>query len=285
MTVDVDSWFSLIRFYLVDYSLQKADAQDRIEEGTSKLLQIFDENEIKATFFTPAEVAVNRKELIRKIHRAGHEIACHGLSHEKNEYLGTRLDQEQNIKRATRILREIINSRPLGFRAPCLRINKITFEILEKHGYLYDSSIVPTLVPGYYGFLFAPKRPYHPSIRSLTKRGSRKILEIPVSVNPVLPLPLSAAWMRNIGLSWVKIGVKMNFILGNPVVFYIHPRDVTQLPKVEGLPRHVYLNIGETAAKWLDQIIKYAKKRFNARFMRAIDFVQYWSCCEKNERK
>lgn len=282
MTVDVDSWFSLIKFYSVNYDPQKADAQDGIVEGLNNLLQIFDKYEIKATFFTPAEVAIKHTMLIRKIHKLGHEVACHGLFHEKNEYLGTSLEQEQNIKRATDIIRAIINWHPVGFRAPCLRINKATLDILEKSGYLYDSSIVPTFVPGYYGFLFASKKPYRPSTRFITKKGLRKIVEIPVSVNPLVPLPLSAAWMRNLGLSWVKLGVKMNFIMGNPVVFYIHPRDVVQLPKVKGVPWHVYVNVGETAVKWLDQIIVYAKK-MNAKFMRASDFVQYWSVYEADE--
>jgi len=189
--------------------------------------------------------------------------------------LKTRQEQEENIKGATQIIRKTIGHRPVGFRAPCLRANETTLEVLGEYGYVYDSSVVPTFVPGYYSYLFAPLKPYHPSPLFIAKEGSCKLLEIPVSVNPLAPLPLSAAWMRNLGSAWVKLGLKMSFILSRPVVFYVHPRDVISLPKVKGVPWHLYRNVGYSSVRMLDEIIGYAKK-LGARFMRAVDFAQYW---------
>ena len=200
-------------------------------------------------------------------------MACHGLTHEKDEFLKTRQEQEQNIKKATQIIQNTMGHRPVGFRAPCLRANETTLKVLEEFGYVYDSSVVPTFVPSYYGYLFAPKKPYYPSASFMSKEGSHKLLEIPVSVNPLLPLPLSAAWMRNLGLSWVKFGIKMNFILGYPAMFYVHPRDVLSLHRVKGVPWHLYRNVGLSSARMLDKVIGYAKK-LEAKFMRAVDFAQ-----------
>lgn len=270
MTVDVDSWSSLLNFYTVDHNPLIADTLVNVEEGLDKLLQLFDQHEVKATFFVPGEVARRHGSAVRRIHQKGHEVACHGLTHKKDEFLGSSSKQERNLREATWIIEKIVGFRPSGFRAPCLRINSITIEVLERLGYVYDSSVVPTFVPGYYGFLFAPKRPY-----SISKDGSYKLLEIPVSVNPLLPLPLSAAWMRNLGLSWVKFGIRMNFVFEYPVVLYIHPRDVVSLPRLRGVPWHLYNNIASSGFNMLDKIISYAK-RLNARFERAVDYAQHW---------
>lgn len=272
MTVDVDSWSSLLNYYSIDRDVSMVDAKVNIEEGLDKLLRLFDQHTIKATFFVPGEVAKRHEEAILKIHRKGHEIACHGLTHEKDEFLRKACEQETNLKEATSIIEKIVGYRPLGFRAPCLRINSTTIQVLKKLGYIYDSSVIPTFVPGYYGLFSAPKKPYYLSHNLILEQDSGEILEIPVSVNPLLPLPLSAAWMRNLGLLWVKFGIKINFTLKYPVVFYIHPRDVVSLPKIRGLPWHLYKNIGLTGLNMLDKIINYVKQ-LNGVFMKAIDFA------------
>jgi hypothetical protein len=251
----------------------EADAQVSVEKGILRLLQLFEKHEIKATFFIPGDVVQKHSAIMREICREGHEIACHGFIHEKNECLMNETSQRQMIEKATRIIEERSGWQPKGFRAPCLRANETTLSILNEYGYIYDSSVVPTFVPGYYGYPMAPLKPYHPSPIFMEKEGSHGLLEIPVSVNPLIPLPLSAAWMRNLGSSWVKFGVKMNFDLGNPVVFYVHPRDVVSLPKVEGIPWHLYRNVGDPTIRMLDAVLRYAKK-LGARFVRAIDLAE-----------
>lgn len=273
MTVDVDGWSSLLHFYSVNHNPSEADSQVNVEKGILILLRLFEEHGIKATFFVTGEMAQKHAWAVKKTFQNGHEIACHGLAHQKNECLLSRTTQEQKIGEATRIIEERIQVRPEGFRAPCLRVNENTLAVLEENGYVYDSSVIPTFIPGYYGSPGSTFKPYHPSSQSLKKKGSSKLLELPVSVNPVLPLPLNAAWMRNFGTLWVKLGVKTNFFLNNPVVFYVHPRDVLPLPKVEGVPWHLYRNVGDSAVRMLDEIIEYAKK-LGARFLKAIDLAQ-----------
>lgn len=272
MTADVDGWSSLLRFYSVDHNPLEADSQVNVEDGILRLLQLFKKYELKATFFVTGEMAQKHSGAIREICREGHEVACHGLTHEKNECLLDEASQRRTIGEATRIIEEITGRRPIGFRAPCLRANEITLKILDELGYVYDSSVIPTLVLGYYGSPMAPLKPYHPSASSIRKRGSYKVLEMPVSVNPMFPLPLSAAWMRNLGFLWVKFGMKINFVLGNPVVFYVHPRDVISLPKVEGVPWHLYRNTGKHCLKMLDELLEHAK-RLGGRTLRAIDLA------------
>jgi hypothetical protein len=260
MSVDVDSWSSLLHFYSVKHDPVEANSQVDVGSGIAKLLELFGKHDLKATFFVPGEVAKNYGHSLKFAIREGHELACHGLEHDKNECLLPFNEQLARITEATEILYRQIGGRPKGFRAPCLRANGETAKVLEHLGYAYDSSVLPSFIPGYYGYLTWISRPYHPSFSSLREEGKAKILELPVSVNPVFRIPLSAAWMRNLGVSWVKASVKMNFDMGNPVMFYIHPRDVSSLPKVKGLPWHVYRNVGQEAVKMLDQILEYVKR-------------------------
>lgn len=260
MTVDVDGWSSLLKFYSIKHNPVKANSQVNITYGIKRLLDIFKKHDIKATFFVTGEMAQSYERLIKTIYEAEHEIACHGLMHDKDECLLHFEEQKRRITKATRILQKIIGYPPKGFRAPCLRANANTLIILEKLGYTYDSSVLPSLVPGYYGYLTNFLRPYSPSFASLTKKGKSRILEIPVSVNPFFRIPLSGGWMRNLGVNWVKAGIRWNFNQRNPVIFYVHPRDVMTLPRVKGLPWHVYINTGTKTIKILDEVIGYAKK-------------------------
>jgi len=272
MSVDVDSWSSLLRFYSVEHDPVEANSQVEIDYGISKLLYLFRKHKVRATFFVPGEVAKIGRQAIKSAIEEGHELACHGLAHDKNECLLPFSDQFARIKEASEALRREIGDAPRGFRAPCLRANGETIRVLKRLGYVYDSSVLPSYVPGYYGYLTGIPRPYQPSFSSLREMGTSGILELPVSVNPFLGIPFSAAWMRNLGVSWVKTSIKMNFNMNRPVVFYIHPRDVSHLPKVKGLPWHVYRNAGERAFRMLDEIMEYVKR--HGKFVSGLDLAE-----------
>jgi len=267
MSVDVDGWSSLLRFYSVDHNPSEADQQVNVEDGIEKLVNLFRKYEVKATFFVTGEMAQKHSEKIGAIVQSGHEVACHGLHHEKDECLLSREKQRVQIERAASVIENVIGRKPSGFRAPCLRANNATLEILGEIGFLYDSSFLSMFIPGYYGSLsFFKFKPYYP----LSKNS--KLLEIPVSTNPIVPLPLSGSWMRNLGLSWIKFGIRTLFNLGYPVMFYIHPRDVLSLPSMPGVPWHVYRNTGRCCLKMLDEMLEYVKQ-LGGETSRAIDLA------------
>jgi len=272
ITVDVDSWASLLRFYGVEHDRSEADFRAKDESGTLRLVNLFEKHGILVTFFVPGEVARSHPDMVRLLCRRGHEVACHGLMHLKNECLLERVTQEEHIRKATQIIKEITGIKPVGFRAPCLRANKDTIALLSENGYLYDSSTIPTFIPGYYGNLDLRFKPYWWPLDSPVDENRETFLEIPVSVNPLMLVPLSAAWLRNLGGRWVRFGIKMNFLLHNPVVLYVHPRDVLPLPKVRGIPWHLYRNTGSATLEILDKVISYAKT-LGATFLKATDLA------------
>jgi len=266
MTVDVDDWASLLRFYSVKCDMSEAENLVETEKGLDILVNLFKKHNIKATFFVPAKVVEKYSKKIKSLISEGHEIACHGYFHHKDECLLDKINQKILIRKALNIFDSIIECRPLGFRAPCLRANKRTLEVLNEMEFIYDSSFLPMFIPKLYGSFSKFKlKPYYPLFEG-------NLLEIPVSANPALLLPLSAAWMRNLGLSWIKSGVKTLFNMGCPVMFYIHPRDIMTLPKMPKVPMYVYRNTGKKALLILDGLLNYVKQ-LNAKIMRTIDFA------------
>ena len=275
MSVDVDSWSSLLNFYSIEHDVDVAEQQVSVEKGLDVLLGLFERNHMKATFFVPGEVAERHPLKIREIAEKGHEVACHGLMHERNECLLDGDEQRSRIEKVKRIVEEITHSEPVGFRAPCLRANNVTLAILSEMGFWYDSSFLPMVIPGSYGSFSLQAKPH-----SFTfKEGS--IVEIPVSTNPIVPLPLSASWMRNLGPLHVKLGIRMLFARGCPVMFYIHPRDVFNLPRVAGVPWHLYRNVGTKSVEMLDEILAYVKG-LGGKVVRAKDFALEF---KKNEKE
>lgn len=112
-----------------------------VKVGLLRILRILDNYNIKATFFCTGNIAKHLPEHIKLIEKKGHEIACHSLNHERLDLL----DYEKCydiIYQNKKIIEDTCqNSEIIGFRAPRLKPPKFLFEILNKLGFKYDSSI------------------------------------------------------------------------------------------------------------------------------------------------
>ena len=68
----------------IDYELDwgsRIKSNYAIEYVTDKILNIFEENSAKATFFVSGEILSSSKSFVKTIHNAKHEIASHGYEH------------------------------------------------------------------------------------------------------------------------------------------------------------------------------------------------------------
>ncbi|MEM3714713.1 MAG: polysaccharide deacetylase family protein [Nitrososphaeria archaeon] len=234
-----------------------------IENGVEIFLKLFEKYSIKATFFVPALIADKFPKTIKKIAEKGHEVACHGLKHDRNEAKLSVRKQIQIIKKASEIIKSVVGLSPLGYRAPLFNIDRRNCWVaLQKNGYVYDSSIVCSPFYGEYKSSFSAK-PF-----PLDKDHS--LLEVPISVNPILPYPLGGAYFRIFGTKWCKLGIKINLLCRNPVVFYIHPKDV--IPRSWGFSWLWYKNT-DKCIKMFEEVIKYAKQ-CGANFVGAYDIAK-----------
>lgn len=106
--------------------------------GVERMLTLFADMGIAATFFVPALEAEMNPGLIKEIMAAGHEIASNGYALEDHSTLG---DAEGAIlEKARDVLAGVIGSAPLGWRAPDGLMSYKTIGLLASLGYLYDSS-------------------------------------------------------------------------------------------------------------------------------------------------
>jgi polysaccharide deacetylase family protein (PEP-CTERM system associated) len=163
MTVDVEDYFQVSAFELYIAKEQWGTLPHRVERNTNKILDLFEERSIKATFFTLGWVAERYPELIKRIVLDGHELACHGYEHIRV----TEQTPEQfrdDVSRTKKLLEAISGIEVKGYRAASYSIcanNLWALNILQEEGFKYSSSIYP-VKHDLYGMPDAPRFIYEP---------------------------------------------------------------------------------------------------------------------------
>lgn len=223
------------------------------------ILKMFDKHHVRSTFFVLGEVGEAFPEIVEEIYESGHEIASHGYMH--TDFTKVPFDELERMEKENRgLLAKITGETPKGFRAPNFKVNTEVLDLLERIGYLYDSSVVPSVkIPGWFGYYGAPLHSYRPSRQNLVKQSqSRNFYEVPVAVFPYIRLPAGGGWfLRNFGTNYIKASIKLLLRQGIPAILYVHPLDVDpNVPKLEGIPFHVTRNCGEYALRAIVNILK-----------------------------
>ena len=163
MSVDVEDYFQVSAFEPYIVKDQWDSLEHRVELNTQRILDIFNQFNTKATFFTLAWVAERYPQVIKRIVAEGHELACHGYEHIRV----TEQTPEQfrtDIRRAKNILENIAGMRVKGYRAASYSINEDNLwahEVLYEEGFEYSSSIYP-VKHDLYGIPNAPRFSYSP---------------------------------------------------------------------------------------------------------------------------
>lgn len=143
-----------------------------IEEGIPKILELFEDYGVRATFFVTGNVAEKYPETIRKIKARGHEIGNHGLNHEN--FLLLNYTQKREVLRAsTALLENITGSSIVSFRPPAHYLDIELLQVLEEMGYLVEASSAGEEAEIAY--------PYYPCVEDWSKPGNMSILMVPVS--------------------------------------------------------------------------------------------------------
>ena len=121
MTVDVEDYFQVSAFETLISRTDWPEIPSRLPQNIDRILELFDSENVKATFFTLGWVCQKMPGMIRDIAAAGHEIASHGHDHARVwtfDRESFREDAEGSRKR----LEDTTGTRVVGYRAPSFSI-------------------------------------------------------------------------------------------------------------------------------------------------------------------
>ena len=221
---------------IVNGGLRDETGEKVWKEGLPMLLDLYDKYEVKATFFYIANFAKQHPEIIKIVQKRGHEIACHGLTHQHDKAFDVMsyAEQLEHLVTAKKILEDIAGEEVLSFRAPALRVNFDTPRALVDAGFKFDSSVAPQRMDMFMSlgsknklqWFGAPRTPYIASTENLARKGDSDITEVPVSSFVV---PYIGTFMR-ISPSLNALTRRLLYIetrrTNKPINFLIHPNEV-----------------------------------------------------------
>jgi len=175
MTVDVEDYFHVQAFADVIQREDWDSLPTRVESNTSRMLDLFAEKRVTATFFVLGWVAERFPALVRRLAENGHEVASHSYGHQRI-FTQTRDEFRADVRRAKGLIEDAAGKKVRGYRAPTFSLNADTwwaYDVLGEEGYSYSSSIYPVARDNY-GMPNAPRTPFVPS-------ESAPMVEIPMS--------------------------------------------------------------------------------------------------------
>jgi hypothetical protein len=232
LTFDLEEFDLPLEF---DCRISDADQINISNNGLERLSILLSKYNIPATFFTTSFYASRNKELIKNLSE-NHEIASHSKCH--SEFRETDpFDSKVEIEKIT-------GKKVYGFRMPHFR--KIDLSLIKAAGYSYDSSVNPTIIPGRYNNLLKHRK-IHYDTRST-------LIEIPVSVSPVIRFPLF--W-----LSFKNIPFPIYFYLCKRVLWndsylhlYFHPWEFAELESFK-IPGYIKTLSGNSMSERFEKLI------------------------------
>jgi len=252
-TVDVEEYFQVEAFSDLIPKKDWHKFPSRVEETTTRLLELLDRYQVRGTFFVLGWIARNHPALVEKISKAGHEVASHGFDHT----MITEMTSEafrQDIRKSKTILEGIIGTSVNGYRAPTFSILEKTswaYEILLQEGYSYSSSVYP-IWHDRYGW---PKFGNHPRRMASDKNG--EIWEVPLTVGSIGPIriPFGGGGYLRIYPLWLTHWSirKLNKKERRSAIVYVHPWELDpDQPRLQGTLlskfRH-YINLEKTESR------------------------------------
>ncbi len=226
-----------------DYHDQLAlDFQDRIvppnaeaERCTHRMLDLFDEYDVRATCFLLGEIAEHFPSLVRRIADAGHQLGVHGYHH-LHVFRQTPEQFRDSIGRAKALIEDVSGKPADAHRAVAFSIGKSTMwamEILADLGFVYDSSIFP-IRGRRYGVPDAPRFTYRHELPS-----GRWLWEVPMSTVEALHRRWPACgggYLRLFPFGYTRYAFRRLNTEGRAAIVYLHPYEIEPHPTIEPLP-------------------------------------------------
>lgn len=212
-------------------------------EGLEFLLDLLARLGLRATFYTTANFALHRTDLVRRIVAEGHEVASHDFYHAPTAVA--------DPSGSRRTLEELTGRRVTGYRAP--RLAAVSAAALAAAGYRYDSSLNPTWIPTRYNNLRAP--------RSVSYAAG--IARYPVSVSAPLRVPLFWISLHVMPLPLYKSLCRSALRQDGHLNLYFHPWEFSERLKdpAFGVPGYLTHCSGTDLQRKFTRLLEWLKAR------------------------
>lgn len=213
VSVDLDGLVHYARIHgLLDSALDARTRALHLQVALPRLLQLFERLGLSATLFVVGQdVTGPGRAVLEAAVRAGHELASHSHTHPFALSEASEENVEEELASAEEAIEAVSGSRPVGFRAPGYTLSRAMLAALLRRGYRYDASVFPA-APYYLAkaavlsamalrgrssassldsprVLWAPRMPYRPDVKAPYRRGHAPLLELPMTVTPLLRVP------------------------------------------------------------------------------------------------
>lgn len=232
LTIDVEDYFHVS-------ALAKSISRDdwdsispRVVDNVKRLLDLFDQHEVKATHFVLGWVAERFPRLIREIYQRGHEVASHGYSHQL-VYNQTPSVFENETRDSKNLIEDIIGHPVYGYRAASYSITRKSLwalDILVDLEFAYDSSIFP-VIHDRYGIKGSPEQPH-----VLSTPQKQQLVEYPLSTYKMFKQAIPVAgggYFRLYPYALSRYFYSKINQAEDPFVFYLHPWEIdAEQPRV-----------------------------------------------------
>ena len=106
-----------------------------------RILKLLAGNDIPSTWFIPGHTIESYPSCVGAVHRAGHEIGHHGWTHRIPATMSPE-EEEAELVRGIETIERLTGARPRGYRSPSWDLSPVTLDLLLKHGFAYDSSMM-----------------------------------------------------------------------------------------------------------------------------------------------
>ncbi len=257
------------------------------------VLDILDELNLKITFFIvgkDTESEDNRKYL-KMITDRGHEVGNHSYHHESwlQTYSYEKIEKE--IIDAEEAIEKATGQRTIGFRGPGFSWSKDLLRVLEKRGYKYDASTLPTYLGPLARMYYFKKSDlskeekkarkelfgkFSEGFRSLKPYkwdlgNDKTITEIPVTTMPIFKMPFHLSYLiylGNISIGLMKFylntAIRMCRISNTPISFLLHPLDLIGGDQITELAFFPGMNVNSNKkVEIFKEVIQTLSARYN----------------------
>ena len=214
--------------------------------GYWRLLDVFDELDVKCTFYACAVALERNRDAAREMRKRGHDVMSHGWRWEDHTLL-TRAEERDHIRRAIDSIAETTGERPLGWycrHGPSVNTREL---VVEEGGFVYDSDA------------------YNDDLPYFTMVGETKHLIIPYSL------------ANNDGkFNWGAFGSPVHFENHLKASFDWLYKEGETHPKMMNIGLHMRIVGHPGRAQALYKFIEYAKSFPGVWFARRIDIANHW---------